>query len=139
MVIASLFAVLCTVGSYTNLAGNVIHGAPVALDRQTVTLSNEVEKVRYQLSIFPESEQRRLATDFGSPRLPKEVKRAIEGAEKSMARSRKRAEKGLCSKEESEAFCAKTSAALNAYLERQVKEGVISEAERKNSVGGKAL
>lgn len=131
MVVASLFAALCTVGSYTNLANNVISGVPIKLDRREVTISNSFEVVRFPLSIFPESEQRRLAADFGEPRLPKEVKRAIEGAEKSMARSRKRAEKGLCTKEESEVFCAKTSAALNAYLERQVKEGVISEAERK--------
>lgn len=31
--------------------------------------------------------------------------RAIDGAEKAMARSRKRAEKGFCTKEESETFC----------------------------------
>ena len=85
----------------------------------------------YPLSIFPESEQRRIAADFGQPRVPVAVKRAITGAEKAMARSRKRAEKGLCSKEESEAFCAKSEAALKSYLDKQVKEGVITPAERK--------
>ena len=75
----------------------------------------------YPLSIFPESE----------PRLPVEVKRAIAGAEKAMARSRKRAEKGLCTKEESEAFCAKSSAALRTYLDKQVESGAITPAERK--------
>jgi len=59
------------------------------------------------------------------------VKRAISGAEKAMARSRKRAEKGLCSKEESEAFCARSESALKSYLDRQVKEGAITPAERK--------
>ena len=83
------------------------------------------------MSIFPESEQRRIAADFGEPRLPVEVKRAIDGAEKAMARSRKRAEKGLCTKEESEAFCAKSSAALRAYLDKQVESGAITPAERK--------
>ena len=48
-----------------------------------------------------------------------------------MARSRKRVEKGLCSKEESEAFCEKSAAALKSYLDKQVKEGVITPAERK--------
>ena len=85
----------------------------------------------YPLSIFPESEQRRIAADFGTPRLPPAVKRAIAGAEKAMARSRKRAEKGLCTKEESEAFCAKSSAALRTYLDKQVESGAITPAERK--------
>ena len=48
-----------------------------------------------------------------------------------MARSRKRAEKGLCTKEESEAFCAKSAAALKSYLDKQVEEGVITAGERK--------
>ena len=85
----------------------------------------------YPLSIFPESEQRRIAADFGEPRLPVEVKRAIAGAEKAMARSRKRAEKGLCTKEESEAFCAKSQTALRTYLDKQVESGAITPAERK--------
>ena len=85
----------------------------------------------YPLSIFPESEQRRIAADFGEPRLPPAVKRAIAGAEKAMARSRKRAEKGLCTKEESEAFCAKSSAALRTYLDKQVESGTITPVERK--------
>ena len=85
----------------------------------------------YPLSIFPESEQRRIAADFGQPRIPVTVKRAIAGAEKAMARSRKRAEKGFCTKEESDAFCAESEAALKSYLDKQVKEGVITPAERK--------
>ena len=48
-----------------------------------------------------------------------------------MARSRKRAEKGLCTKEESDDFCAKSAAALKGYLDKQVKDGVITPAERK--------
>ena len=122
---------------YTNHAGNVIAGWPVALTQTQVTLGEEgrktgdVRRVSYPLSIFPGSEQRRIAADFGEPRVPLTVKRAIAGAEKAMARSRKRAEKGLCTKEESEAFCAKSSAALKAYLDRQVESGAITPAERK--------
>ena len=67
----------------------------------------------------------------GLLRIPVAVKRAIAGAEKAMARSRKRAEKGLCTKEESDSFCAKSEAALRSYLDRQVKEGVITPVERK--------
>ena len=93
--------------------------------------TNYQQTTTYPLSIFPESEQRRIAADFGQPRVPAAVKRAIVGAEKAMARSRKRAEKGLCSKEESETFCTKSESALKTYLDRQVKEGVITPAERK--------
>ena len=146
-------------GGYTNHAGNVVAGWPVALTKTQVTLENGSPGGRalptmpegtlqmppdgrarppgaprgetYPLSIFPESEQRRIAADFGEPRVPLAVKRAIAGAEKAMARSRKRAEKGLCTKEESEAFCAKSSAALKAYLDRQVESGAITPAERK--------
>ena len=135
---------------YTNHAGNVVSGVVIALDARTVTISNATETAKLPLSIFPESEQRRIAADFvlrrggGSPgtvrpsggeigllRVPVAVKRAIAGADKAMARSRKRAEKGLCSKEESEAFCARSESALKSYLDRQVKEGAITPAERK--------
>ena len=125
-----LALMLAVSNGYTNHAGNVIAGFPVALTKTQVRLSEEgrgkseeasslpaprssLQPPRsslYSLSIFPESEQRRIAADFGEPRLPVEVKRAIAGAEKAMARSRKRAEKGLCTKEESEAFCAKSQA-----------------------------
>ena len=117
--------------AYTNHAGNVVSGVVIALDARTVTISNATETVKLPLSIFPESEQRRIAADAGQPRVPVAVKRAIAGADKAMARSRKRAEKGLCTKEESDAFCAKSEAALKSYLDKQVKEGVITPAERK--------
>ena len=131
-------------GGYTNHAGNVVAGWPVKLTQKEVTLAEGTTNSQlstfnfqlsttnaYPLSIFPESEQRRIAADFGQPRVPVAVKRAITGAEKAMARSRKRAEKGLCTKEESDDFCAKSAAALKSYLDKQVKEGVITEAERK--------
>ena len=93
--------------------------------------TNHQLSTTYPLSIFPESERRRIAADFGQPRVPVAVKRAITGAEKAIARSRKRAEKGLCTKEESDAFCEKSEAALRNYLDKQVQEGVITPAERK--------
>ena len=132
--------------AYTNHAGNVVAGWPVKLTQKDVTLVEGVATNgcqlttngsslsttnAYPLSIFPESEQRRIAADFGQPRVPVAVKRAITGAEKAMARSRRRAEKGLCTKEESDDFCAKSEAALKNYLDKQVKEGVITPAERK--------
>ena len=141
-------------GGYTNHAGNVVAGWPVKLTRKEVVLvgrvvtndcratTNDNNLSTFQplcfsttntcpLTIFPESEQRRIAADFGQPRVPVAVKRAITGAEKAMERSRKRAEKGLCTKEESDDFCAKSAAALKNYLDKQVKEGVITPAERK--------
>ena len=127
--------------AYTNHAGNVVTGTVIALDARTTTISNATERLELPLSIFPASEQRRIATDFllgqgsgeqvGLLRVPVAVKRAIAGADKAMARSRKRAEKGLCTKEESEAFCAKSESALKSYLDKQVKEGTITPAERK--------
>ena len=156
--------------AYTNHAGNAVAGWPVKLTATHVTLSegdspgrlggtprptgahqppttnHQLSTINYQLSttyplsIFPESERRRIAADFllrqgGGQvdllRIPVAVKRAITGAEKAIARSRKRAEKGLCTKEESEAFCEKSEAALRNYLDKQVKEGVITPAERK--------
>jgi len=117
--------------AYTNHAGNVVSGVVVALDARTTTISNAVEALTLPLSIFPTNEQRRIAADFGQPRVPVAVKRAIAGAEKAMARSRKRAEKGLCTQEESDAFCTKSEAALRSYLDKQVKEGTITPAERK--------
>ena len=88
------------------------------LNFQLQTLNFQLSTTNtYPLSIFPESEQRRIAADFGEPRVPVAVKRAITGAEKAMALSRKRAEKRLCTKEESEAFCEKSAAALRNYVE----------------------
>ena len=142
IVAASAFAE----GGYTNHAGNVVAGWPVKLTQKEVTLvegvatngcqlttngSSPSTTNAYPLSILPESERRRIAADFGQPRVPVAVKRAITGAEKAMARSRKRAEKGLCTKEESDDFCAKSAAALRSYLDKQVKDGVITPAERK--------
>ena len=153
----SLFAASAFAESgYTNHAGNVVAGWPVKLTQKEVTLVEGVATNgcqlttngsslsttnAYPLSIFPESEQRRIAADFllrqgsggqvGLLRVPVAVKRAITGAEKAMARSRKRAEKGLCTKEESDDFCAKSAAALRSYLDKQVKDGVITPAERK--------
>ena len=128
--------------SYTNHAGNAISGWPVKLTQKEVTLAdsksvnastnqpfNSSSLTTYPLSIFPESERRRIAADFvlgqgGGQvellRIPVAVKRAVAGAEK-----------GLCTKEESEAFCNKSAAALRRYLDKQVKEGVITPAERK--------
>jgi hypothetical protein len=116
--------------AYTNHAGNTVSGVVVALDARTATFSNATETLTLPLSIFPESEQRRLAADFGQPRVPEPVRRAVAGAEKAMARSRKRAELGLCTKEESDAFCAKSESALKTYLDNQLATGAITPAER---------
>lgn len=62
--------------------------------------------------------------------MPAEVKRAVSGAKKAMTRSRKRAETGLCTQEESDDFCAESEAALASYLDKQVEEGAITPAER---------
>ena len=161
LILAFVALAACAEPAYTNHAGNVVSGVVVALTATQVTLAERTTQppttnyqlpttnyqlsttnyqlpttnyqlsTTYPLSIFPESEQRRIAADFGQPRVPIAVKRAIAGAEKAMARSRKRAEKGLCTQEESEAFCEKSASALRSYLDKQVKEGTITPAERK--------
>lgn len=130
--ISVLFAVLSTVGAYTNLAENVVSGVPIQLDRREVTISNSFEVVKYPLTIFPETEKRRIAADFGSTMLiPRGVMRAVESNEKAVVRSQKRAEKGLCTKEESDEFVNRSRAALKTYLDHQVDGGVITPSERK--------
>ena len=143
--IVSTIILLCAFSAfaenaYTNHAGNVVSGVVVAFDSRTTTISNATETLSLPLSIFPESERRRIVSDFvlgkgigrtDLLRVPVAVKRAIAGAEKAMARSRKRAEKGLCTKEESDAFCAKSESALKSYLDKQVSSGAITPAERK--------
>ena len=105
----ALASVASAENAYTNHAGNAIAGWPVKLTVKQVTLAertaihdsqlttNNLSTSQpfnlstvntYPLSIFPESEQRRIAADFGQPRIPVAVKRAIAGAEKAMARSR---------------------------------------------------
>ena len=146
----ALASVASAEGAYTNHAGNVVSGVVVALDARTTTISNATEALTLPLSIFPATEQRRIAADFllrqgshlcqgyggqaggqvGLLRIPVAVKRAITGAEKAMARSRKRAAKGLCSQEESDAFCEKSEAALRSYLDKQVESGTLTPAER---------
>ena len=136
--LVALFALLASVparadaGGYTNHAGNVVAGWPVRLTASEVELAVPPAKTgeTFPLSIFPEPEKRRIAADFGEPRVPASVRRAVDGAKKAMTRSRRRAAKGLCTKEESEAFCAKSAAALKSYLDRQVQSGVITPAER---------
>ena len=102
---------------YTNHAGNVVSGWPVKLTATHVVLSDGGSPGRLGGTPRPTCVDQPPTTNAG--------------AEKAMARSRKRAEKGLCTKEESEAFCAKSEAALKSYLDKQVKEGVITPAERK--------
>ena len=90
---------------YTNHAGNVVAGWPVKLTQKEVALAEGVVTNGYQLStddcrlttndnnlstfqlfnfsttntyplsIFPESERRRIAADFGKPRVPPAVRR----------------------------------------------------------------
>lgn len=128
---------------YTNHAGNVISGVVITLEERKTTISNDIEIVKVPLSIFPEQEQRRIVADYilahpekgnAALRIPVAVKRAVAGAEKSMARSRKRAEKGLCSKEDSDEFCRKAESALKSYLDNLVIDGTITPAER-NALG----
>jgi hypothetical protein len=118
--------------SYTNHAGNAVSGTIIALDARTATFSNAEEVVVLPLSIFPPSEQRRLAADYGTPILPAPIRRAIAGAQKAITRSRQRAAQGLCTPEESSTFITHTQSALTSYLDTQLASGAITPAEHQS-------
>lgn len=125
--------------AYTNHAGYAVSGVVIALDATTTTISNETESVTVPLSIFPETERRRLAADYvlthpeagvSALLVPEEVRRAVDANAKAIRRSRLRAEKGLCTQEESDFFCASARAALDAWLDEKEKAGVLLPSER---------
>lgn len=141
------FAVLAF-AAYTNHAGVAVCGIPVDVDLKSVTLAENVVTnaagavvpsgtVQFPLSIFPDSEKRRIVADFaartgdiGKLRIPKEVRIALEANDKAIRRSLKRAEKGLCTEKESKEFVERTRAARKAYLDKAVEDGLITPSER---------
>ena len=146
--VALVETALCSQSSPTNSQLTTYNSQLTTYNSQLTTYNSQLTTYNsqlsttntYPLSIFPANEQRRIAADYvlchpeagiAVLRVPVAVKRAIAGAEKAMERSRKRAEKGLCTKEESDDFYAKSAAALKTYLDKQVKDGVITPAERK--------
>lgn len=127
-----MFAVLAVmVAAYTNHAGNVIAGAPVALSRTDVVLqAANGRRDSYALSVFPTNEQRRICADFGQPLLPPSVAAAERGFQKMYRRALRRAEKGLVAKDAAEDSAARFGAAFRNYLESSEKGGLISARER---------
>ena len=131
-------AAVIIASAYTNHVGNVVSGVPVSLSRKEVVISNAEERVSYPLSIFPAGEQRRIAAEYAeltgdiiALKIPTDIRHAIDGAKKSMARSRKRAAAGLCTEEESRDFIDKTRAALSHYLDGELANGRLIPAEHK--------
>lgn len=123
--------------AYTNHAGNVVSGMPVKLDRTRVELAAPAVTNSYPLSIFPEGEQRRIAVDYATGsgdvsvlRIPADVRRTLKVFERSVARSEKRAQKKLCTEEESKALIEKTRDVRKAYLDKELKAGRITQSER---------
>lgn len=134
--------------AYTNHAGYAVSGIVVALDAASATISNAEETLRLPLSVFPEAERRRIAADYvlGHPEagpgmllVPDGVRKAVDMNEKALRRSRLRAEKGLCGREESDDFCAKASAALGDWLDDKVKSGELLPSERRALKAGKSV
>ena len=138
-------------GGYTNHAGNVIAGWPVALTKTHVSLSEEgrgkseetsslpaptsslqtPRSTLYPLSIFPPSERRRIAADFGEPILPRKVANAEAGVQREVRRALKRGEKGLIGKDEAEKNASDLRAAFGMYLDASARDGVITETEKR--------
>ena len=145
-------------GGYTNHAGNVIAGWPVALTKTHVALSLELRakslelrawseegggmseessslqtprSTLYPLSIFPQGERRRIAADFGEPILPRKVANAEAGVQREVRRALKRGEKGLIGKDEAEKNASDLRAAFGMYLDASTRDGVITESEKR--------
>ena len=124
-------------GGYTNHAGNVIAGWPVSLTKTHVTLgtqgqeTGDARRVSYPLSIFPPSERRRIAADFGEPILPRKVANAEAGVRREVRRALKRGEKGLIGKDEAEKNASDLRAAFRMYLDASARDGVITETEKR--------
>lgn len=85
----------------------------------------------YPLSVFPQSERRRIAADFGEPILPRKVANAEAGVQREVRRALKRGEKGLIGKEESEKNANDLRAAFGMYLDASARDGVITESEKR--------
>jgi len=118
-------------GCYTNLAGTVICGRPLAISPHTVAFSNALERTVYRLAIFPDHERRRIAAELGSIQFvsPK-VMLALKGAEKAMKRVRQRVVSGQTTIDHAEDFCAREREHVRRYLDHQVAEGHLTAAER---------
>lgn len=121
LILATVSVVLFN--AYTNHAGNVVLGNPVGISSRNVELQGAEGRTSYPLSIFPDHERRRLAVDAGRPELPAEVRQAMEGHRKAVARSRRRAEKGLCTEVDSERFVTTARTAMGDYLKSQTEGG----------------
>lgn len=66
MLCAALFATTLSFSTYTNVAGQVIRAAPLALTNNLVTLTrNGKDRNTYSLTIFPLSEQTRIKAVLG--------------------------------------------------------------------------
>ena len=137
-VVISILSARAEQPAYTNHAGYAVSGYVVALGEKKATFSNDVEQVTLPLSIFPEAEKRRIAADYvlaypeagaSMLRVPDDVRRSVKANAKAQQRSRLRADKGLCTKEESDEFCEKSSAALTSFLDGKVRSGVITASE----------
>ena len=53
--------------SYTNVAGQVIHAAPLALTNNLVTFQTKSSTRTFPIKIFPRAEQQRIKTALGLP------------------------------------------------------------------------
>lgn len=140
MLFTAIFAVAAAMPAYTNHAGHAVCGFPSALSRRNVTVSNGAETVTLPLSVFPEFERRRIAADYvlvhpGAGRsallVPSGIRKAVDAHDKAVRRARLRAEKGFCTKEESDDFRARTSDALGRWLDAKVKNGELLQSERR--------
>lgn len=117
---------------YTNHAGNVVCGNVITLTRTEVVFTNSVtaEVLKVPLSIFPESEKRRICADGGTPSVPRNIINALDGARKQIERSRGRARKGLCSEGDYDKNRESILKSIEVYLSTAYENGEITKKER---------
>ena len=66
MLLSLLFAATLSFSTYTNHAGQVVRACPLAVTNGVVTVALDGgRRASYPLSIFPESEQRRIKSALG--------------------------------------------------------------------------
>lgn len=62
-----VLAAALTFSSYTNVAGQVLHAAPIALTNNLVTFQTKSSKRTFSIKIFPRTEQQRIKRTLGLP------------------------------------------------------------------------
>jgi len=123
MVVASVLVASCL--AYTNVAGKVIWAEPVKLEGDKVQLVqvSTTTTNTYNLSLFPQSEQRRIKAALGIYEPPSELKGLWEEISAQRRRAEARAKAGKMTPEELEEYNRNLDAAWEHYSQNPPRPG----------------